>query len=183
METSNDKNVKKGDGESLFSWIRTLLIYVLIALFFRFFIFNITVVDGESMLPTLHNGDKLITEKISLYFKNVNKGDIVVVHAPDRSGQNYIKRVIGVAGDHVEIVDAKLYINGELQNEDYINGKDTFAYTDVTSWDIKEGQVFVLGDNRNASNDSRSFGPIEIGEVVGISVLRIFPLSGIGTLK
>lgn len=178
----NTINQPKGD-ESLGSWLRRLVIYIIIALLLRFFVFNITLVDGKSMYPTLDDGDRLITEKLSLNWRKVKRGDILVIHAPDKVNQNYIKRVVGIAGDHIELIDGKVYLNGEVLKENYIVDNPTFPYRGISSWDIQEGQVFVMGDNRGASNDSRSFGPIDEKEVMGVSIFRLFPFSKFGKLN
>lgn len=180
-DNSSDKKEK---GESLLSWIMTLALYFAIALLLRHFVFNITMVKGSSMFPTLKDGDKLFTQKVSLYFQEPEKGDIVVLHAPDKSGDDYIKRVIAKAGDKVEIIDSKLYINGEKQDETYINGEMTNPiFTNQTEWTVPEGYLFVLGDNRGASNDSRAFGPIETESIAGISMFRLYPFDKFGSLK
>lgn len=178
----NSINQLKSD-ETLGSWLRRLVIYILIALILRFFVFNITLVDGKSMYPTLDDGDRLITEKISLNWREVKRGDILVIHAPDKVNQNYIKRVVAVAGDRIELKDGLVYLNGEVLKEKYIVDNPTHPYRGVSVWDIKEGQVFVMGDNRGASNDSRSFGPIDVKEVMGISIFRLFPFSKFGLLN
>ncbi len=177
-----DINKSKND-ESLGSWLRRLVIYVIIALILRFFVFNITLVDGKSMFPTLDDGDRLITEKISLNWREVKRGDILVIHAPDKVNQNYIKRVVAVAGDRIELIDGKVYLNGEVLNEKYVVDNPTHPYRNISSWDIEEGQVFVMGDNRGASNDSRSFGPIDVNQVMGVSIFRLFPFSKFGILN
>ncbi|MDO5719067.1 MAG: signal peptidase I [Tissierellia bacterium] len=169
--------------DSIIYWIKSLALYIGIALLVRFFIFNITLVDGISMNPTLADGDRLITEKISLYFNEPKKGDIVVINAPDNSKDHYIKRLIGLPGDKIDLIEGKLYINDIVQEEDYINSSETLPYTYDTSWIVPEGEIFVMGDNRNHSNDSRTFGTIAMDQVIGISIFRVYPFNRMGKLN
>lgn len=183
-----DENIKEEVSEEktesgLGSFLFTLIVCIGIALLIRFFVFNITLVDGDSMYPSLLDGDKLITQKVSLYFKDPELGDVVVIKAPDGSGYNYIKRIIAMEGDVVEIFNGGLYVNGQLQTEDYINGNETYEnIPGQVYWEIPEDHVFVLGDNRGRSNDSRSFGPIPMDLVEGISEFRILPLDSAGKI-
>lgn len=169
--------------KEIVSWFITLFFYMGVVLLIRIFIFNITAVDGLSMYPTLDHGDKLITQRVSLYFREAQPGEIVVIDAPDSEGDFYIKRVIGVEGDEISISNGDLYINGQIQEEDYINGNETEPnYFGQNHWLVPEDHVFVMGDNRGGSNDSRSFGPIHEDEVKGISEFRIYPFSKMGKL-
>ncbi len=143
-------------------WIKSILLAVIIALFIKSFVFNTTyVLGGNSMYPTLHERDRLFANKIPLYFSSPNRGEIIVLKAPDIANKDYIKRVIGIeGGDTVAIIDGKVYLNGKLLEEDYI---EEDVYTEVYGgenyWEVPEGHVFVLGDNRHegASKDSRFF--------------------------
>lgn len=160
-------------------WVKSILIAILIAIFIKTFIFNSTYVLGNSMYPTLHAKDRLFAMKVPLYFKGPSRGDIVVLEAPDSYKKDYIKRVIGLEGDKIEILDGKVYLNGGLLKEDYID-KDSYTHVyDKDSWIVPPGQVFVLGDNRHegASKDSRFFGCIPIKSLKGITGFRYFPLN------
>lgn len=130
------------------------------------------------MYPTLHERDRLFAIKIPLYFSGPDRGDVIVLQAPDSIEKDYIKRVIGIEGDTVEIMDGKVFLNGEILVEDYI---DSNAYTHIyneSSWTVAKEHVFVLGDNREegASKDSRYFGCINIDSVKGITDFRYFPI-------
>ena len=171
----NNKDVKK----EAIEWIKSILLAVIIALFIKSFIFNTTYVLGNSMYPTLHERDRLFANKIPLYFSSPNRGEIIVLKAPDIANKDYIKRVIGVEGDTVAIIDGKVYLNGELLEEDYI---EEDVYTEVYGenyWEVPEGYVFVLGDNRHegASKDSRFFGCIPIDSIKGVTTFRYFPFN------
>lgn len=167
-------------------WIKSIVLAIVVAILIKSFIFNTTYVLGSSMYPTLHEKDRLFTNKIVLYFSAPNIGDIVVLKAPDNPSKDYIKRVVGLPGDKVEIIDGKVYLNDNVLNEYYLEeGAYTYTY-DETQWQIPEGHVFVLGDNRaeGASKDSRYFGCIPIDSIKGKANFRYFPFdSRFGVLK
>ena len=174
MKEDNNKDMKAETME----WIKSIITAIVIAVIIKSFIFNTTYVLGNSMYPTLQEKDRLFANKISLYLSGPDRGDVVVLKAPDSPGKDYIKRVIAVGGDTVEIKDGKVYLNEELLKEDYI---DKDSYTNVYSqsyWNVPEGQVFLLGDNRGegASKDSRYFGCIPLDSIKGITIFRYFPL-------
>jgi signal peptidase I len=130
-------------------------------------------VDGSSMEPTLHNGEFVIVNKLAYKLGEPKLGDIIVFHFPRDPDQEYIKRVIGVPGDDVNIQGGKVYVNGREINEPYIAAPP--AYTD-SHWDVPEGQLFVLGDNRNNSSDSHSWGTVPLEYVVGKALFIYWPL-------
>ena len=177
----------------LWEWIKALLIAFAIAAFIRYFLFTPIVVDGDSMMPTLENGDRMIVNKIGYKIGNPDRFDIVVFHAPE--GKDYIKRVIGLPGDHVEYIDDQLYINGEPIDEPYLaqykaeitegNLTGDFKLQDINpSLDvIPEGHVFVMGDNRRFSKDSRHIGVVDIDEIIGDTNLIFWPINEIRIVK
>ena len=186
------EKVEKEKNE-LWEWIKALLIAFAIAAFIRYFLFTPIVVDGDSMMPTLENGDRMIVNKIGYTIGNPDRFDIVVFHAPE--GKDYIKRVIGLPGDHVEYIDDQLYINGEPIDEPYLdqykveitegNLTGDFKLQDINpSLDvIPEGHVFVMGDNRRFSKDSRHIGVVDIDEIIGDTNLIFWPISEIRIVK
>ncbi|AFS78840.1 signal peptidase I [Gottschalkia acidurici 9a] len=170
--------------KELMEWIKCIVVSVIIALVIRTFIFNSTKVIGSSMYPTLHENDRLFSMKIVYLLGEPKREDIVVIQAPDDPSKDYIKRVIGVAGDKVEIKDGNVYVNGEKKEEKYIaEGSFTEVYNE-NSWEVPEGYIFVLGDNREpgASKDSRSFGIVETDSVKGKASYRYFPFDRFGSL-
>ena len=180
------------DSNALKKEILDWAIHILVALILGFlvvtFVVQRTVVHGVSMEPTLHNGDQLIIEKISPKLGNVSYGDIVTLYVPEelQEGQDYvIKRVIGVAGDRVMIKDGRVYVNGIMLEEDYINGDYTHVNNDRFEITVAENKVFVLGDNRlrDRSKDSRSFGVVDTERIKGKAILRFFPFNTFGPLK
>lgn len=173
-----NKNDKEPKNEAV-EWIKSIVIAVAVALFIKTFIFNSTYVLGNSMYPTLHEKDRLFALKLPLYFSGPDRGDIVVLEAPDDPNKDYIKRVIGIEGDKVQIKDGKVYLNDELLVEDYIEEGAYTSIYNIDTWIVPEGQVFVLGDNRDegASKDSRYFGCIPLRLVKGITEFRYYPFN------
>ncbi len=176
---NNENNEKKEVKNETIEWIKSIITAVVIAILIKTFIFNTTYVLGNSMFPTLHEKDRLFANKVSLYFSGPARGDIVVLEAPDEVKKDYIKRVIGIEGDIVEIKDGQVYLNGEVLEEAYL---DDDAYThiyDESYWEIPKDSLFVLGDNRNpgASKDSRVFGYVSASTIKGVTGFRYFPIN------
>ncbi|MCW1926918.1 signal peptidase I [Bhargavaea beijingensis] len=176
----------------LWEWTKVLLIAFGLAAIIRYFLFTPIVVDGESMMPTLEDGDKMIVNKIGYTIGEPERFDIVVFHAPEQ--KDYIKRVIGLPGDHIEYRDDQLYINGKPYDEPYLDKKKE-AVTDGTLTEdftleekiqretVPEGHVFVMGDNRRYSKDSRHIGVIPFDEIIGSTSLIFWPMEDIGFVK
>ncbi len=128
-------------------------------------------VDGFSMRPTLEDGEFVLVNKMSYRFGEVSRGDIIVFHFPLNPEEELIKRVIGLPGDQIRAQDGLVYVNGQLLNEPYIYQAPLYS----GEWMVSEGQIFVLGDNRNNSNDSKDWGLLPAGNVVGKAVLIYWP--------
>ena len=137
--------------KEIWEWIRAIAVAVLLALLIRFFIFEVFVVDGSSMHPTLENYNRLVVDKISYRFGEPDCGDIVVFDS--RTGKDFVKRVIGVGGDTIEISSGKVYRNGILLEEPYLLGHND--HQDYGPIEIPPGYYFVMGDFRKNSMDSR----------------------------
>ena len=131
------------------------------------------LVDGFSMRPTLDNGQYVLVNKIAFRSSLPEYGDIVVFHFPVDPNQDFIKRVMGLPGDEISVSDGKMIINGYSLSEPYIAASP--AYTG--KWTVPEGQIFVLGDNRNNSSDSHSWGPVPMENVVGKAITVYWPPS------
>lgn len=169
----------------LFEWLETVAFSLVAVVFVFTFIFRIVGVDGKSMQNTLQDGDRLI---ISHLFYQPKAGDIVVVTQPNAVNKPLIKRIIALGGQTVDIDTERglVYVDGVVINEPYIkeptvripNPPMTFPYT------VPEGKVFVMGDNRNNSLDSRStdVGPIDERYILGKAIFRIYPLNRLGGL-
>lgn len=128
-------------------------------------------VDGSSMEPTLHTGEFVIVNKLSYKLSEPMIGDVIVFHFPRDPEQEYIKRVIGLPGDRVEIRNGDVYVNDRPIEEDYIAADPAY---DIVS-EVPQDSLFVLGDNRNNSSDSHNWGPVPLDFVVGKAVLVYWP--------
>lgn len=166
-----------------------MLLYIGVVLVITFLIITFvgqrTHVSGDSMKNTLHHGDQLIVDKITYRFKDPVRYDIIVFPYQYEENTFYIKRIIGLPGETVQIVDGEIYINGEVLRETY--GREVIQDPGMAAEPIKlgEDEYFVLGDNRNASSDSRepSVGVIHKKDIVGRAWIRIWPLNRAGILK
>lgn len=151
-----------------FGVIAREIVETLLLTLFIFWIVNTATgryrVQGHSMMPTLHEGEYLIINKLSYYLEEPERGDIIVLHFPRDRSREYIKRIIGVPGDHIEVVDGQVKVNGEVLEEPYVNGAATYRHG---SWTVPEGQYFVMGDNRNNSSDSRTWSFLPRSDIVG----------------
>ncbi|WP_456271864.1 signal peptidase I [Bacillus sp. AK031] len=167
-------------------WIKALGIGLIIFVVIRTFLFSNYVVEGESMMPTLEDGNKLVVNKIGYQVGELHRMDVVVFHANE--DEDYVKRIIGLPGDTVEYKDDKLYINGEYQEEPYLDKfKEEMVGTKLTGdftleeitgkQTVPEGKAFVLGDNRRSSMDSRYFGFVDQEQIVGKVNMRYWPLN------
>lgn len=171
------------------SWLKHILLPIVVTLLIVNFLGQFTLVQGNSMLPTLEHNDVLIIEKLTQRFGEFRPGDIVVVRIPELlgSGKTFaIKRIVAVQGQHITIRDGKVSVDGSLLQEPYVNGRETQAveglHDDLT---VPAGAVYLLGDNRlpGESRDSRTFGPVLTSRIVGRVVFRLFPLRRVGTLN
>lgn len=172
--------------KEIFSWVKAILIAVLLAFAIRTFIFAPIIVDGESMMPTLHNHERVVLNKMGTDIEDMNRFDVIVFHATEK--KDYIKRVIGLPGDRIKYEDDVLYVNDKPVDEPYLN--EYKQMTDgLLTWDftldetVPEGQLFVMGDNRQNSLDSREIGTISIDQVVGKASFVYWPVKEIKLIK
>jgi signal peptidase I len=168
------------------SWYTEVLLTMLVAFalvfgFIRPFVVEAYRIPTESMVPTLEIGDRVLANKFVYRFAEPERGDIVVFESVDGEDQTLIKRVVGVEGDEIRVQGGLLFVNGEVQDEPYLNHEapSTGFYGPTT---VPEDGVFVMGDNRDNSADSRAFGPLPLDNVEGEAFLRFWPVSGIGLL-
>lgn len=183
MEEQNAE--RKKERNELLEWAKAFLVAFAIAAIIRYFLFIPIVVDGESMMPTLNDGDKMIVNKLD----KPDRFDVVVFHATE--SKDYIKRIIGLPGDYVEYKDDQLYINGKKYDEPYLDeyksqitsGTLTNDFTlkdiDPTLDKIPEGYYLVLGDNRRFSSDSRVIGLIKEEDIIGTTKVVFWPFNKI----
>ena len=156
-----------------------LLAVIVLAGLVRAFVFSITEVDGPSMQDTLYSGQIVAVEKLTCRFGGVQRGQIVICRYPS-SHDYYIKRVIALEGDTLEIRDGMTYLNGQALQEEYVTHP---AQEDFGSVTVEPGHVFVLGDNRANSHDSRTEGTLAESSIVGRAVCVLFPFDQIKTLN
>ncbi|HUG47733.1 MAG TPA: signal peptidase I [Candidatus Limnocylindria bacterium] len=165
----------------------TLVLTLVIFLVIQAFVAQPYQVQQESMRRTLEEGQYVLVDKLTPNFNDYSRGDIIVFAPPNSDGQNavpFIKRVIGEPGDTVEIRDGAVYVNGTRINEPYVFSGPTRTAEDEGFWQVPEGSLFVMGDNRNNSTDSRSrsIGPVPRQNVIGRAFLRYWPLNALGIL-
>jgi signal peptidase I len=171
-------------GFSPISWIRDLALSVLIAVVLIVFIYQPVKVEGTSMMPALQDQERIFINKFTYRFSSskIERGDMVVFWFPLDMTKSYIKRVIGLPGDIVEIDRGMVIVNGKPLTEDYI----TEEYRDYQSRPperIQPGEYFVLGDHRNSSNDSRNWGTVSRGNIYGKAVFVYWPLDKLGRVR
>lgn len=163
-------------------WIISIIIAAAIAFIIKGFLIDTMLVDGTSMLPTLHDRDRIIFEKVSLYTNNIKRNQIIILNPPGESKYTYyVKRIIGLPGEKLEIRGGSVYINDMKLDESYLP-PNTYTGEDMVI-NIPNDCVFVMGDNREVSQDSRALGPIPIQNIKGHGVLRIYPFKDIRTFK
>jgi signal peptidase I len=184
QELRGSAEERSGPADVVRSWLRELLEAVLpalvIVLVVNIFLAQATRVEGQSMDPNLHDNERLIIEKVSYRFRSPQRGDIIVLRRPQRSVDPLIKRVIGLPGETVTIRDAMVYIDGEPLSEPYLDQPTWGSMEPVV---VPENHVFVMGDNRRSSNDSRAFGVVPIDDIVGRAWLRYWPPSEFGPVS
>ncbi|MBQ0139270.1 MAG: signal peptidase I [Kurthia sp.] len=184
---------KRKEKNELWEWTKALLIAFALAAFIRYVLFTPIVVDGESMMPTLVSGDRMVVNKVSYKISNIQHGDIIVFHAPEK--KDYIKRVIGIPGDTIEYKNDVLYRNGKPVAEKYLDDfkatiqdggtlTEDFKLQDYTQKDtIPKGYVFVMGDNRRNSKDSRHIGLVPESKILGKTSVVFWPMDQLGIVK
>ena len=143
-------------------------------------LFNFSVVRGQSMRPGIEDGDRILIDRFSYMFGAVERGDIVILGYPLDPSLDYIKRVVGVPGDEIQILAGKLFVNGSAVNEPYVDDIDQTSYVNT---EVADGHFFVLGDNRPRSSDSREFGQVPQGLLKGKVDVRLWPPARLGLLE
>ena len=133
-------------------------------------------VEGDSMEPSLIDGQFVVVNKLAYSLQDPQRGDIIVFHFPLNPERRFIKRIIGLPGDHVRVHDGQVFIDGKLLSEPYLAVPP--AYND--QWDVNQGEVFVLGDNRNNSSDSQNWGALVFEDIIGKAFLVYWPLESMG---
>jgi signal peptidase I len=186
--------------KELFEWIKAIALAIIITMLIRAFVFEPVKVVGSSMENTLHSGERLFIYKLGYYFTPPERGDIIVLETANMESSlldkiplvnllfsfsgnvDYIKRVVGLPGEYVDIVDGSVFINNEKLDEPYAKGI-TYAKGMDLPVRIPDNCYFVAGDNRENSRDSREIGFIPREKIKGKAVFRVWPFDSAGLLK
>jgi signal peptidase I len=166
----------------LSTWLGNMVISLLTAAFFIIFLYQPVKVEGTSMLPGLEDQERIFVNKFVYHLEPISRGDVIVFRYPRDPSKSYIKRVIGIAGDRIHIVEGLVFVNGEPLTEDYVPQQyvDWRSAPEIT---VPPGYYFMMGDHRNMSNDSRDFGPVAQKFVVGKAVFGYWPFDKLGKVK
>lgn len=171
-------------GSFILDIIETIVIALALFVIMYLFLFQPHQVKGNSMYPNFHDGEYLLTDKISYRLGEPKRGDVVIFRAPRNEEYDYIKRIIGLPGEQVKIQKGKVFIDDQELNEAYlpetINTADGKFWGESQSIPLPENQYFVLGDNRDHSSDSRDWGSVPRENIVGKAWLRYWPPGKIG---
>ncbi|WP_028592367.1 signal peptidase I [Paenibacillus massiliensis] len=173
----------------ILEWVKAIAIALIVVFLIRWFLFKPFIVEGPSMQPNFHTGERVIVNEILYSFREPKRGEVIVFHVPEE-GRDFIKRVIAVAGDTVKVEGDKVTVNGEPIPETYIHeaveaaqaeGREYNSLMDfpngmVTDDKVPEGTIFVMGDNRSNSTDSRRIGYIKLDEIVGRADVIFWPI-------
>lgn len=181
--------------KTLLEWLLVAVCALAMALLIRMFLIQAYYIPSSSMEQTLHKDDRVLVNKLSYRFGDVERGDVIVFAKPDDALgdiDDFIKRVIALPGETISFSNGRVLIDGETFDEPYVERPSTFVNGRLTgcanepaptdSCLLPQGTVFVMGDNREGSTDSRSFGPIEIDSIVGRAFIKLWPLGDIGFL-
>lgn len=184
IETSPEEAVKKETAAEVFEWLESCIFAVVVILLIFTFFFRSATVSGSSMVPTLQDGERLILQQIG--YNDPQYGDIVVVDRTQYKEPPIIKRVIGKAGDVIDIDfrTGDVRRNGELLDEPYINERTATKHDVEFPVTVPDGTLFVMGDNRNNSADSRmtEIGMIDLRRIMGKAIFRFLPINKIGVV-
>ncbi len=185
----------QGSLRTLIEWVAVAAGALAVALLIKAFLLQAFYIPSPSMEPTLREDDRVLVNKLSYRLGDVQRGDVIVFERPETvlnaDTDDFIKRVIGLASETVTIVDGRVFIEGQALVEDYTAGDPTTSSSLIPGCDnppeadtctIPEGHVFVMGDNRDRSQDSRSFGPIDEDTIVGRAFIKVWSLGDIGFL-
>ncbi|MGH8977282.1 MAG: signal peptidase I [Acidimicrobiia bacterium] len=180
-ESEPEVRAKRGTRQ-LIEWMILIAAALALALLVQTFLVKAFYIPSESMVPTLNENDRVLVNKLSYKFHDVHRGDIVVFKAPEgeESGvKDLVKRVIGLPGDNLAFRDGAVYVNGALLDEDYLpEGTVTSQICNVASeLTVPANSYYMMGDNRQASRDSRCFDAIPEGDIVGRVFFKMWPLS------
>ncbi len=169
-------------GMNLRAWLRDIVLSLVIASAVVVFFYQPVKVEGTSMLPQLVDEQRIFVNKFVYRFDNIERGDVVVFKLPEDSSRSYIKRVVGLPGETVEVRRGKVYVDGRLVDEEHVPPRYR-DYTSHPSVTVPPDEYYVLGDHRNTSKDSRSWGTVERALIAGKAVFAYWPIERFGTVR
>lgn len=169
-------------GLGLAGWAVNVALALIVALTLVLFVFVPVRVQGFSMMPRLHNNERLFIDKFAFDFQPIRRGDIIVFHYPRDPTQSFIKRVIGLPGDRIVIWGGSVYVNGHALVEPYVPPKFQ-DYSDYPEVVVPPHEYYVLGDHRSSSNDSRFWGCLPADDIFGRAIFAYWPMSQLGLLN
>ncbi|WP_347487833.1 signal peptidase I [Desulfoscipio sp. XC116] len=180
--SGQDQPVKKKikSKSAIVEIFESVAIAVLLAVIIRMFVFQPFYIPSESMVPSLQVGDRIIVSKFNYHFGEPKRGDIMVFKFPLDPNRDFVKRTIGVGGESLAMRDSHLYINGRQVREDYL--PEGLLFPDFGPEEVPDGSYFMMGDNRNNSDDSRVWGALPEENIIGKAVLIYWPLDRIRLL-
>jgi len=169
-------------GTGIGVWLRDLIISLAISAFIIIFLYQPVKVEGTSMMPSLEDQERIFVNKFVYRLEPIERGDVVVFRYPRDPSKSYIKRVIGVAGDHIRIDGGEVYVNGKELDEEYVPAEyaDARSYPEIV---VPANSYFVLGDHRSMSNDSRDFGSVNQSYIYGKAVFGYWPMEKMGRVR
>lgn len=185
ITNTNPEIEPAGEPKKRLAWLGFLweILQTLIMAIVLYFMIDAVVgrvrVENISMQPTLHEGEFVLVNKLAYRLGSFQRGDVVVFHYPRNPQEDYIKRLIGLPGDVVSVGDGHVAVNNQILDEPYISAPPQYT----SSWTVPEGQLFVLGDNRNQSSDSHSWGFVPVQNVVGRALIIYWPLENLKILN
>lgn len=168
-------------------FLETIVVALSIFVVVYLFLMQPHEIKGSSMEPNFYNNEYILTDKISYRLHEPQRGDIVIFKAPVNPDVDYIKRVIGLPGDRIKIQSGTVYLNGEKLKEDYLRDQ-TYLFpgsfmSEGVEITVPEGKLFLMGDNRPHSSDSRQFGPVALDSIIGRAFFRYWPITALGPLQ
>jgi len=181
-EVPVDRAEQTRAGDAGMKWFREFVISLAISVFIIVFLYQPVKVEGTSMMPGLADQERIFINKFAYRIGAIERGDVVVFRYPGDPSKNYIKRIVGVPGDRIEIRNGAVLVNGSRLVEPYLPAqfRDERSMGEIV---VPAGNYFVLGDHRNLSSDSRDFGPVERGAIFGKAVFAYWPTGMMGKLR
>ena len=189
-ETSELQATKTNRNTTALSWLIIIIVAIALSYFIRFFIATPYEIPSPSMDDTIAIGDRVMSERVSYYFGEPQAGQIITFADPEPNiNRTLIKRVIATEGQTVDLIDGDVYVDGEKLDEPYVDDNKSYPLSETLKgveisypYTVPEGHVWVMGDNRDESADSRYFGPVDVATVSGHAFMRYWPLDKIGGL-